>query len=799
MSFDAGSTFQEQMAGPSRPRFTGWLAMAPEVDPPRPAPATTTTDATRPAPLAQAHSSSESAGSEKPVASTHGFGYLGQQVKLPQRKKRRATFQVGSPGLSEDEAGSSSSHHSSRASSDDPEFDVRASFAPMPAYGKNRPSAQLSTYRGVGDQNRSAYAMQSDTATIRGGAADPADSSSDDDTDGLSFGGRRWKGKTVHAVEQELEALRDERLMSHAPDAAYLASRLEGVRRNLEIEERTPNYVPYDEDMLTDDDEASLAPHASEVVRQLYPFQHASASADVASAMPHRPVSNASSVSLVEGETPHDLDFGLQFDPAASYSARSDDVKVLDPDQVSMPAVSQPLAPTSAKTIDPAARAAALDARIEVRTLRRGDLEQVRDLHSFHGDSDRSPDHGETYASTASFLLRLLVDDRHVCLVAVAKPIPEPATPLPDLSGTRKLDAPITPGVAAAGGSSGVASPAVGTPIEGLKSLHLATAAATEQDGDDGNSSSGEAGSSLSSSPQATSSVFSTATEQAAEQLSHSTLAPIAPHTRMISPRDAHGRINNTPATSVFSDIFAERGLPTHKFTLDDLPGPTEPTDVVKRVLSIPPARSREVETETILGVVSAQLSVVSAASEDSLFSSVKEEASSIVEVHLLTLATAPEERGQGLGAKLLSSLHAECMVKARFMALKSRSRGRTGPLPVVQPITPTFTDESPLATPANESFLQNLQPGPSLVSLRDATPAKGTFLVRTHLEVHPSNIHALSLYRAHGFSAPHDDAKAIKRGFYRGDVRIAARERTKRGGTDAWVLERWDGLLSDR
>jgi hypothetical protein len=59
-----------------------------------------------------------------------------------------------------------------------------------------------------------------------------------------------------------------------------------------------------------------------------------------------------------------------------------DQVKVHDPNQLSMP-------PSSAKTIEPAARAAALDARIQVRPLRRGDLEQVRDLHAFHGDTDR--------------------------------------------------------------------------------------------------------------------------------------------------------------------------------------------------------------------------------------------------------------------------------------------------------------------------------------------------------------------------------------------------------------------------
>lgn len=397
MSYEVESTLQEQMAGPSRPRFTGWLTMAPEVDPPKPTNSapfnnTAVSASTTPYQNTQATSSSSSNFSEQPAPSTHGFGYLGQKVKLPQRKKRRATFQIGSPGLSEDEEGSSSASRSSRASSDAPEFDVRASFAPMPVYGKPKPAAQASTFRGVGDGSSLTTGVRpSRNVSNSKPAAVSAvvDSSSDEEeADGLSFGGRRWKGKTVHAVEQELEVLRDERLMSHAPDAAYLASRLEGVRRNLEIEERRPTYVPYDEDMLSDAEEPVLAPEVSDAVRQLYPFQH---NPNDASTLPHRPVSNASSVSLVEGETPHDLDFGLQFDPTSSYTGASfdEEVKVHDPNEVSMPPVSTLLPPSSAKPIDPAARAAALDARIEVRPLRRGDLEQVGDLHAFHGDSDR--------------------------------------------------------------------------------------------------------------------------------------------------------------------------------------------------------------------------------------------------------------------------------------------------------------------------------------------------------------------------------------------------------------------------
>lgn len=200
----------------------------------------------------------------------------------------------------------------------------------------------------------------------------------------------------------------------------------------------------------------------------------------------------------------------------------------------------------------------------------------------------------------------------------------------------------------------------------------------------------------------------------------------------------------------------------------------------MRKVLSIPPPGG-VTESETILGVVSAQVSVVPAASEDTFFGSKKEiveEATGLVDVHLLTLATAPEERGQGLGAKLLAALHGECMSKARLLALRLRQ-----PAPLVPALNPNFVELKNLAC--------------TLFDLRPTPPPRGKYLTRTYLEVHPSNSHALALYRAHGFAAPTEDARAVKRGFYRGDVRIAAQERSRRGGTDAWILERFDGPLT--
>ncbi|PWZ02098.1 hypothetical protein BCV70DRAFT_204808 [Testicularia cyperi] len=411
------ATLQEQMAGPSRPRFNGWLTMAPEMDPP---PVATTSTFVPAAPVVRLPAL------EQPTASTHGFGMLGQATRLPQRKKKRATFSIGSPGLSDDETAVSTergggSGRSSRASSDGPDFDVRASFAPMPVWGQSRASAQPNTQ---------------DTAPAQ--TVQDTQHEDEPDTGGLSFAGRQWKGKTVHAVEQELEALRDTKLMSHAPDPAYLASRLEGLRRNLEVEERRPTYVQYDEDYMMDDDELPITaiPDPSN-----HPYQHIYG-ADLAlqmgvRAMPalaHRPVSNASSVSLAEGETPNDLAAGLEFDTslhqmdataaAAATAAAGDHIKIHDPHAIDMIGSTTFFSPT--KAIDPAARAAALEARIEIRTLRRSDLDQVRDLHAFHGDLDRCPQPSPvqtTQTSPNTAAVRVGVSEMPASLASVANPL----------------------------------------------------------------------------------------------------------------------------------------------------------------------------------------------------------------------------------------------------------------------------------------------------------------------------------------------------------------------------------------
>lgn len=397
----------------------------------------------------------------------------------------------------------------------------------------------------------------------------------------------------------------------------------------------------------------------------------------------------------------------------------------------------------------------------------------------------------------------------------MAKPIPEPAAPLPDAADLAR-------GAHDAGSAdSCAASPASSAdePNEQPEAdpLHLPAPAVT---------SSPDLG-------QASNLTTPESTPSSSLFLSSRTGGLLPPRRKkFLAPRGQDGRINNTPATSVFSDLLAERGAPPKRFTLDDLPGPTE--DVVqtrvRKVLAIPPtqptARGQEAasgslarqDTETIVGVISARVSVVIAPSEDSLWaptsSGGKDEPSSLIDIHLLTLAIAPEERGQGLGAKLLSALHGECMVKSRLMALRiARPRqGRSwGAIPTVPPLTPRFIDlpDEKFGSEPTADLLSSVETLPGKPDAFDdeaaallvtAPPApEGKHLSRTFLEVHPANLHAIALYTAHGFHRPTEPSRAIKKGFYRGDTRIATRERAKPGGTDAWVLERFDGPLTEK
>lgn len=86
--------------------------------------------------------------------------------------------------------------------------------------------------------------------------------------------------------------------------------------------------------------------------------------------------------------------------------------------------------------VDYASQREALQQRVAIRDARRPDLEQVADLHCLFGELDDQPDEDplflnrDNHTTSATFLLRLLVDENYVAVVAVAKPLPEPSAPI---------------------------------------------------------------------------------------------------------------------------------------------------------------------------------------------------------------------------------------------------------------------------------------------------------------------------------------------------------------------------------
>ncbi|PWN49874.1 hypothetical protein IE53DRAFT_369395 [Violaceomyces palustris] len=367
-----------------------------------------------------------------------------------------------------------------------------------------------------------------------------------------------------------------------------------------------------------------------------------------------------------------------------------------------------------------------------------------------------SPDqqHNETYATTASFLLRLLVDDKHVCLVAVAKPIPEP-TDLPSPFSIKPLAS--LPSSLGGSPSAAAASPSPSP-------------------------------SPLSSSPSSLS--------DASESL-------------FSAPRGQdHAPSTFTGATTVslgpeHSPSFSSEHYDGPR---SELAGPTEvaPPSVVK-VMAAPPPRGRtNPHTETVVGVASASLNVIRPGNDD-FFGTLDEDSETETslhpdtdadgshtprpeqprsrsstrtgnkvakEAHILTLSILPSERSQGLGARLLDALLQECQVR-------SKSVGRRLIAPSSSS-SPTTSTSSPAASKVGEEKGKKHGESGEVVQT-----------LRTYLEVHPSNRRAIELYRSRGFQRP-DGERGFRKGFYRGDIRIPVQERLKAGGMDAWVMERF-------
>ncbi|CAO1635970.1 unnamed protein product [Parajaminaea phylloscopi] len=643
----------------------------------------------------------------------------------PTRPTKRATFDLGWDTSGTNTPVTPASRDDSAALS--PMFDVRSSFAPLTF---KRPAASA-----VATEPQDLSATQA--APSSSGRAD-----ADDDGHGIYFAGRQWKGKTAHAVEQEMEKVGDLSIMSYAPDAVYLASRLYGLQRNIEAggdDARGRRWVDFGEHDGGDGlDDAPVAMSTAISPRAALQPEHNAANS-------HLPDDRIPAVL-----PPHITDYLKPPSPASTSS-------------------------TLLPTLDPAAKAAALDSRVEIRLLRRSDLEQVRELHCLHGDSDKVD--AEHYVTSAAFLLRLLVDESYVCVVAVGKPIPEPEAPLaihPPASMVPRcpppsMDIPATsaaylfanrgiasqsPLMAPLDGSSakrtrfsaaappsslGRLSPLLGsTPEddEDMRSQQGSDMADCDDDGDDGSSRR----SSRSGSPPegAANSLFSTSPRDAIAEARASEATGSTSVSSRASPSGMGPKRDYTAVAASHRDIV--------------LAGPTNEVAPPRALrVMVPPAPGASLETETILGVAAASVNVRPAT--ESLWGDADAEAAKPrKEIHLLTLAVARAERGLGLGSRLLEQVTAEAKLRNVGSAYRAQMGRRYSAASVGSMFGPT----------------------------------------RTYLEVHAESTHALSLYEKHGFSV----AERLK-GYFRGDARIPTGVRSMPGGSDALLLERFEDVAS--
>ncbi|PWO00596.1 hypothetical protein FA09DRAFT_328009 [Tilletiopsis washingtonensis] len=801
----------------------GWLSMVPESDdrlvsppqlPPPPPPPPVAPAASLLAPAAGTSTRDVCAAAAAalpyaPHASTSYTAAAALRTSGSSSRRGGAKFEVGAPDSSQCPTPSSGA----RSSDASPvPFDVRSSFAPLPRYGQGAGSALRPR----------APALQ---------AAAQRKRDTDDDGQGIEYAGRRWKGKTAHAVELEMEQLGDRTVMSYAPDAVYLASRLEGLKRNLEAQdwERKPRYLAWSDDedegaaeakskthspaaaaaeapdledmALSDDDDDgdvdSVGAQGSPSPLHSPGGEEAPATAESKpSAAALRAMSNASTRTWrdADGHATADLLRASRGGLLRQHHAAHDELHTLEGsalvDESEEESLSEAPAPApTTQAIDPAAKQAALDARLDIRMLRRPDLEQVRELHCLHGDVDAKVDF-DSYTTSAGFLIRLLVDEKHICLVAVARPLPEPAAALPtgaallpscpppslDMPPSQSAYLLANRGIAAAspylGGIAGGATP------RRFSLAHGWGAPGTAGPGSSSNrSTNGNEASSLSSPPESASSTSpadptapqvrlhpapaTRAAPPASYAASHSSrLAPAAPPPSIdVSQVERSGAKVSPPAESSarHSNDDAYKNV---------LAGPTNavaPPRAVRVMAAPPPGGLLNRDAETILGVASAHITskAVPPSAGGGLWPGLEADAEPRMphlEAHLITLAVAHSERGQGLGARLLDLLLKECKTRACALAAKPRRRGSDAHSDAHQP---KLTAEALAALP-----------------------------MRVTLEVHASNASALALYESRGFTRV-QGVRGTKPKYYQGDPRIPVAERLKIGGTDAWVLER--------
>ncbi|KAL9934026.1 hypothetical protein V8E36_007108 [Tilletia maclaganii] len=736
-----------------------------------------------------------------------------------------------------------------------PDFDYRNSFAPI-AFNQ----------AGGGLHSK---ASASNAAKVNGGG-------------GIEFAGRQWSGLTAHAVEQEMEALGDRAIMSYAPDASYLAMRLEGLRRNLEASnwERRPNWVGWQEDEEKDTTPEAEREKASTSVasaKEADPVtsQTSEVSTDALLASRSLPPSSASvasssatnrTISTLQATGNKKLhnfassssaksEFALPPAPATSLieaeyarfanlpkvdniqgatlsaaeRSRLAQASLVSKSKLSMSQgaggededadeadvdVDQTATPQKPPPLDPAVRAAALDARLELRKLKRDDLMQVRELHCYHGDGNKSPGR-ETYTMSAGFLLRLLVDEKHVAVVAVKRPIPAPESPLPsDL--TSSMHARLSPGGPGAAGRqnhSPARTPNLPFVSSSLSRRGYAVARsntsmdAQDEDDDDSDVDSvadvdgeedgrvdgqGEVQEAEEQSPASQQSFYTSSSllisaSDGNGSRTNFTLATTVPDSEEEEEERAASlrqRSAVTPSSTVIpsaelSSAEHEAELPAHGMTLPPSvlpqsdstlyerdadkpilagPLPVAPPLAV-RVMAAPPPlhRLRSSDSvaailegsESVVGVATAQLTTTEPLANE-LWPGIDADDTSargaaVEQAHVLTLCVAPDERSQGLGARLLEKLMEECQIRIGHNSLRR----------------------------------------PESISISGRARS-----MRTIVECHASNERVLALYAKAGFQRV-PGPQGTKKNFYRGDDRIPLTYRLKVGGTDAQVFEK--------
>lgn len=299
-----------------------------------------------------------------------------------------------------------------------PEFDVRSSFAPMPKYGVGVGLTFQSLAPQTSDEldnvsNTSTTGLHSNS-TAQQKSSKKSKSSSNYEVGpggfvkingggGLFHGKREYKGLTAHAVELEMEEMGDESVMSHAPDPVYLASRLEMLRRNLEEEDKSPGgrrggWVEWVGDFEKEEEEKDVEmiddfksssnieikindEDLSQVERKKKEEEDKEEErrlkklpASPAPTAASNPFLGASGGSEISSTLPSNSSFNKisAMRPIMERTFTSDSIASIIP-------------PSPSKE----AKMKALDERLEIRNIKRTDLEQVRELHCYHGDADK--------------------------------------------------------------------------------------------------------------------------------------------------------------------------------------------------------------------------------------------------------------------------------------------------------------------------------------------------------------------------------------------------------------------------